>query len=369
MSETLTLGFGGIYDESLRGLAEIFFRPSKFPLQVAVSALAGDGIDVISDIRYEPSDNLIASFTSDRLSNRFNVNWRVSSGLSLFANTSNRNASAAGLQFNFSGRNFYTFGRASLDTDSNLRWNLLQRLGKLGLNLQGNEIGTSSELIYSFSSARYSNTGSALLLNYDTRSNNGNNDDLLTLGWRYRSRQRAFDGNYVWQAELGYGLGSQGNGIVATLGTTVLPGIMLQGRYQGVSLTRNDSSFSINLVSGLNLQQGIRPGDRRSRYFRTQGGLMIKPFLSTFMLPPIRCSQVRLPFRSSTVSTIYVVPFASTFQFPLKLNVLLPRVSPKLKLNVFVPLSVTKVPTSVSTVMELVTVNEIVFWSRAVVST
>ncbi|WP_414623112.1 carboxypeptidase-like regulatory domain-containing protein [Calothrix sp. CCY 0018] len=281
VSETLTLGFGGVYDESLRGLAELFYRPKNIPLQVAVSALAGDGIDVISDIRFQPSNNLIASFTSDRLSNRFNVNWRVSSGLSLFANTSSRNATEGGLQFNFSGKNFYTFARASLDTDSNLRWNLLQRLGKLGLNLQGNEIGTSSELAYNFSNARYSNTGSSLLLNYDTRSNNNISDNLLTLGWRYRSPQRAFDGNYVWQAELGYGMGSQGNGIVATLGTTVLPGIMLQGRYQGVSLTRNDSSFSINLVSGLNLQQGIRPGDRRSKYFRTQGGLTIKPFLDS----------------------------------------------------------------------------------------
>ncbi|MEO1432296.1 MAG: carboxypeptidase regulatory-like domain-containing protein [Cyanobacteria bacterium J06633_8] len=281
VSETLTLGFGGVYDESLKGVAEIFFRPKKFPLQVAVSALAGDGIDVISDIRYEPSNNLRASFTSDRLSNRFNVNWRVSSRLSLFGNTSNRNPTEAGLQFNYSARDFYTFARASLDTDSNLRWNLFQRLGKLGLNLQGNEIGTSSELAYNFSSARYSTNGSSLLLNYDSRNNNGNSDNLLTLGWRYRSAQRAFDGNYLWQGELGYGIGSQGNGIVATLGTTVLPGIMLQGRYQGVSLTRNDSSFSINLVSGLNLQQGIRAGDRRSRYFRTQGGLSIKPFLDS----------------------------------------------------------------------------------------
>ena len=279
LSENLTVGFGGVYDESLRGLAEIFYRPANFPLQVAVSALAGDEIDVISDIRYEPSNNFRASFSSDRFSNRFNVNWRVSSGLSLFANTSSRNASAAGLQFNFSGKNFYTFARASLDTESRLRWNLLQRLGKLGLNLQGNEIGTSSELIYNLSNSRFSNTGSALLLNYDTRSNNGRNDNLLTLGWRYRSPQRAFDGNYLWEAELGYGMGSQGNGLIATLGTTVLPGIMLQGRYQGVSLTRNNSSFSINLVSSLNLQQGIRPGDRRSRYFRTQGGLMIQPFL------------------------------------------------------------------------------------------
>ena len=278
VSETLTLGFGGVYDESLRGLAELFFRPKNIPLQVAVSALAGDEIDVISDIRYQPSNNLTASFTSDRLSNRFNVNWRVSSGLSLFANTSSSNPTQGGFQFNYSGKNFYTFARASLDTESNLRWNLLQRLGKLGLNLRGNEIGTSSQLAYNFSSARYSTDGSSLLLNYDTRNNSNN---LLTLGWRYRSPQRAFDGSYLWQAELGYGLGSQGNGIVAKLGTTVLPGIILQARYQGVSLTRNDSSFSINLVSGLNLQQGISPGDRRSRYFRTQGGLTIKPFLDS----------------------------------------------------------------------------------------
>ncbi|MEM9925577.1 MAG: carboxypeptidase-like regulatory domain-containing protein [Cyanobacteria bacterium P01_D01_bin.50] len=281
LSENLTVGFGGVYDESVRGLAELFYRPKNIPLRVAVSALAGDGVDVISDIRYEPSNKLRASFTSDRLSNRFNLNWRFSSGFSLFANTSSRNPSAAGLQFNFSGRNSYTFARASLDTESNLRWNLLQRLGKLGLNLRGNEIGTSSQLAYNLSNPRFSNSGSSLLLNYDTRSNNGNDNNLLTLGWRYRSSQRALDGNYRWQAELGYGIGSQGNGLVATLGTTVLPGIMLQGRYQGVSLTRDDDSFSINLVSGLNLQQGIRPGDRRSRYFRTQGGLMIQPFLDS----------------------------------------------------------------------------------------
>jgi hypothetical protein len=278
LSENLTVGFGGVYDESLRGLTEIFYRPSNFPLRVAVSALAGDEVDVISDIRYEPSPNFNASFTSDRFSNRFNANWQVFSGLSLFANASGSTASEAGLQLNFSRRNFYTFARTSLDTENQLEWSLLQRLGRLGLNLRGNEIGTSSELTYNFSNSSSSNIGNSLILNYATRSINSD-DDLLTLSWRYRSAQRDYNGNYLWDAKLGYGIGSQGNGIVATLGTTVLPGIMLQGRYQGVSLTRDDASFSVDLVSGLNLQQGINPGDRRTRYFRTQGGLMIQPFL------------------------------------------------------------------------------------------
>jgi hypothetical protein len=275
LSENLTVGLGGVYDESLQGLAEVFYRPTNFPLQVAVSALGGSEWDVIADIRYEPSSKFSAVFTNDFLSNRFNVNWNVFSGFSLFATTDSRDATAGGVQLNFSGKNFFTFARASLDTENHWRWNVLQRLGKMELNQQGSEIGTLSELSYNFSQSGI--TGNSLLLNYETRSLN-DDDNLLSLGWRYRSPQRVIDGSYLWEAQLGYGIGSQGNGIVTSLGTTVLPGMMLRGRYQGVSLTSDQATFSIDLVSNLNLQGGIAPGDMRSNYFRTQGGLLIQPF-------------------------------------------------------------------------------------------
>jgi hypothetical protein len=275
LSESITLGFGGVYDGSLRGLTELFYRPENFPLEVAVSALTGEKSDVIADVRFEPSRTFTATFTSDFLSRRFNLNWNLFRGFSLFGTADSRNATSGGMQFNFSGRDYSTFARVSLDTENRLRWNWLQRLGKMELNQRGNEIGTFSELTYNFS--RSSITGHALLLNYETRSQNRNNN-LLTLGWRYRSDQRANDGNYQWEAQLGYGIGSQGNGLVASLGTTVLPGIMLRARYQGISLTSDDASFSVDLVSSLNLQRGITPGDRRTNYLRTQGGIMIQPF-------------------------------------------------------------------------------------------
>jgi hypothetical protein len=41
-SENLTVGLGGVYNESARALAELFWRPGKLPLQVAVSALTGN---------------------------------------------------------------------------------------------------------------------------------------------------------------------------------------------------------------------------------------------------------------------------------------------------------------------------------------
>jgi hypothetical protein len=107
LSENLTLGLGGVYDESLQGLAELFYRPDNFPLEVAVSALGGEDLDLIANIRYEPSRNLRATFSSDRFSNRFNVNWNVVRGLSLFATPDSRNPTSAGFQANYSRKSFF----------------------------------------------------------------------------------------------------------------------------------------------------------------------------------------------------------------------------------------------------------------------
>ncbi len=286
VSENLTLGLGGVYDENVRGVAELFYRSPDLPVEVAISALSGNKWDINADIRFNPTSNLSAIYTTDRFSSRFNLDWRIFPNISLFANTDSRSATAGGIQLNFSGRSFFTFARASLDTENRLRWILLQRLGRLELNQRGNEIGTLSELSYNLSGNSsgnngFLNLGHSLLLNYETRSlpsNSLSSNNLLTLGWRYRSEQRAIDGNYLWDAQLGYSIGSQGSGLIATLSTTVLPGMLLRARYQGVSVTSNDSSLSLDLVSSLGLQRGITAGDRRSNYFRTQGGLLIQPF-------------------------------------------------------------------------------------------
>ncbi|MBD2522162.1 carboxypeptidase regulatory-like domain-containing protein [Nostoc sp. FACHB-133] len=277
LSENLTVGLGGVYDESPKALAELFWRARNLPLQVAVSALTGNKWDVNTDIRYDPASNLSAIFTSDRLSSRFNLDWRVLPQFTLFASSDTGDAKSGGMQFNLSGKDAFTFARISLDTKNRLRWNLLQRLGKLELTQRGNEISTLSELNYNLSKNRFSSGGNSLLLNYETQNQN-RSDNLLSVSWRYRSQQQAIDGSYQWEAQLGYGVGSQGNGILATLSTTVLPGLLLRARYQGVSPSSDEATFSIDLASSLNLQGGISPGDRRSNYFRTQGGLLIKPF-------------------------------------------------------------------------------------------
>jgi hypothetical protein len=278
VSQDLTLGVGGVYDDNFKGLTELFYRPSNIPLQVSISSLVGNKLDTVADIRFDPSQNLNFSFFSDRFSSRLNANWNLFRGVSLFANTDSRFGTGGGLQFNFSGRNSYTFARLGIDTENNFRWNLLQRLGKLELRQLGNEVGTLSELTLGLSAKSFNDLGHSLLLNYETRSQNLSSN-LLTMGWRYRSEQRAVDGNYKWETQLGYGMGSQGSGAIASVTTTVLPGVLVRARYQGVSVTSDQSTFNIDLISSLGLQGGISAGDRRTSYYRTQGGMLIQPFL------------------------------------------------------------------------------------------
>ncbi len=99
------------------------------------------------------------------------------------------------------------------------------------------------------------------------------------MSWRYRSPERGIDGNYLWDARVGYGVGSQGSGLLASLQTAIIPSLLLRVSYEGISTLSNEAAFRIELVSSLNFQSGIYAGDRRADYFRTQGGILFKAFL------------------------------------------------------------------------------------------
>ncbi|MGB7444156.1 MAG: carboxypeptidase-like regulatory domain-containing protein [Coleofasciculaceae cyanobacterium] len=280
VSESLTLGIGGVYDQKLRGLGELFFRPSDIPIEMAVSLFTADAEgswDVDANFLYRPSSSFSAQFSSDRLSQRLNLNWQVFPRITLLGTYNSRDGVAVGLQTSLSGRGFFSFGRVTLDEQNRFRWNAIQRLGRWEFNQQGSEIGISSELTYNLFGRSSASAGHSLLLSHETRSLNQSNH-LLSLGWRYRSQTRSADGSYLWETQLGYSQGSQGSGFFGTLQTSLVPGLLLRGRYETVSLTSAEADYSLELVSSFNLQRGISAGDRLSDRFRTQGGLLIQPF-------------------------------------------------------------------------------------------
>lgn len=280
VSENFTVGVGAVYDQTARGLGEIFFRPSNIPFEVSASILTPDNKntwDIDANIFYRPIPKMTFRFNSDRFSRRLNLDWRLSPNFTLLGISDSRDGVAAGIQISSNSRNSFTFVRATFDQQNRLRWTLKQRLFALEFTQRGNEISTISELKYNLSGSRFLDTGHSLLLGYETLDLT-RREYLLSLGWRYRSSQLTADGRFLWETYCGYGFSSQGSGIIANVETAAIPGLLLRLRYQGVSVNLGEERYSLELVSSLNLQRGIFPGDRRSDYFRTQGGMLIQPF-------------------------------------------------------------------------------------------
>ncbi len=279
LTEDLTVGTGVIYDKSLLGLGEFFYQPKGFPLQVVFSGLIGTekGFQYNAEINFRPFPNLDFNFDSDRLTQRFRVNWQALSGIGFRAtgNTLEKTL-AAGINISRSNRNFSTFVSADIDTNNNFRWSLYSRLGNLQFSNQGNEIATNSELSYYFSNA-YS-SGNSLSLGYETR-NGSRQDNLAKLAWNYCSDYKTQDGRNLWEFNLGYGVGSRGSGLIASASTAIIPGLNLRLFYEGISTFSNNDSFRIELSPSFNIQPRLTPSDSRLDRLRSEGGLLIQPFL------------------------------------------------------------------------------------------
>ncbi|NEP01592.1 MAG: carboxypeptidase regulatory-like domain-containing protein [Symploca sp. SIO2E9] len=261
VSEGLTLGLGLVYEQSVKGLAELFYQPTGSTLQVEVSALVSKTtLEFRTNIRFEPFPNFQLSFISVsealpqgvRLSQEFKIKWRILSGLTLTATANIQDEyMTAGVIFKHSSRNLLTSASINLDANNKLRWSFNSRLGPFSLTHQGNQITTNSEIVYSLFDKSSKSTEHSLLLNYKTRNFNTNNDNLASLGWRYRSPEKVGNSKHLLEVDLAYGIGSQGNGIITSVGTALIPGLVLRLRYQEVSVNSDANTFRIELIPNL----------------------------------------------------------------------------------------------------------------------
>jgi hypothetical protein len=63
------------------------------------------------------------------------------------------------------------------------------------------------------------------------------------------SGEKLGQNKYRWEFDLGYGIGSQGSGLVASAMTALTPELFLKLGYQNMSLTSDDSSWTFQLTS------------------------------------------------------------------------------------------------------------------------
>lgn len=247
LTKDLTVGLGSVYDSSFQGLTELFYQPQRSPLRVTVSSAIADEIKINTNVIWNGYPNLYATLSNDLKSTIYTLDYKISEQFRFYSSGSLDKDKNFGLGYSSSSLNSSTYALVNVDTNTGLSWSLDQSLGKLYLNHRGNYISTSSQLSYLF------NPYQSLNFNYETL-NYSQNSNLLTAYWRYTSPSITRYGENLLQGELGYKIGSSGTGIYGTLGTNILPGILLQARYEGISLNSDQSSFSIQLVSSLGFQ-------------------------------------------------------------------------------------------------------------------
>jgi hypothetical protein len=273
LSESLTVGVGSIYDDaSVQGLGELFFQPKGTPFRFAATGRFGEKTTVRADAVWDDYPRLYAqaSYIDTKMFYSLDVPL-VRSALRFLVNGNSDQGTAWGLQYSGSLAKGSTYARLTLQPNQNLSWELFQNWRRFNFSHRKNDFGTTNYASYQV------NPWNAVVLEYNTRDNT-RFDQLATLSWHARSKNYQIDGSSMWTADLGYGVGSRGSGPYAALSTSVIPGLNLQARYQGVSLSSNTGEFSVALVSSFGTQSGLYAGNRRVDELRTQGGILVQPF-------------------------------------------------------------------------------------------
>lgn len=274
MTQNLTLGTGLVYDESLLALAQIFYQPSQIPVQIGFSLLSNfdKRVDISSIVKIQPSSNVQLNLITNPSDQYFLFNWDIPNNFAFIAKGSLQHSNLeAGIQYSSYNRNFSIFTQLIIDTDQILRWNIYADLANWEFKQIGQGANITSAINYSFSSQRLQ----SLLLEHST----SNTDWLTTFQWSYRSNYNNADRGFGWQFDLGYGIGSQGRGIVTAVSTSLLPGIDLRGRYQQISLTSDNSDFRLELIPHFSPQTRLPLDSRGFNGLRRYGGIKIQPFL------------------------------------------------------------------------------------------
>ncbi|MCK5872565.1 MAG: hypothetical protein KAG26_07045, partial [Methylococcales bacterium] len=292
--ESFTFGVGVIYQTDWSALAEFFYSPSWFPLQVNAIArknLKTGRLDYNAQATLQLHPRFSINFASNPLSKQAFLNWNPWSWLTFQAGAAMNSSTTATVSANtwFVSSNLYrrfynTFASLSLHYDSNaiLRLNSSLYRDAWFVNYQHDDKRDKLKFSYNFSDSSFSkgNEGHSLNVGLETRKNKENTDYFGTARWRYRAKKRLNDGRNLFDAEIGYGKSSAGQGMLGKLSTRIIPGVELSMNYQDISMNSNERRFSLNINTNFKIAPHLSTSNRSRAIqdLRGSGGLFIQPF-------------------------------------------------------------------------------------------
>ncbi|MGV2831223.1 hypothetical protein [Myxosarcina sp. GI1(2024)] len=250
LSDALTFGIGFVYEDLLQSFSQFTYQSNFLPLRTTVSLLTGDrGLEVHSHLRFKPSNDFVINYYHEREEQKFDLNWAMLSGLSLTAKGNSLQESlSAGLKVAVKSQFFSLFARAELENNQNWNWRLDSQLGSLRLIHAANRLKSQSEIDLNILDSLPNNFGCSLFFKYETRQSGGERETLTVWGGSLHSKLNLENNEYRWKLDLGYGIGSQGNGAIASTSIGLMPNLSLKLIYEEVSALSDDTNIKLQLA-------------------------------------------------------------------------------------------------------------------------
>ena len=251
LAQEVTVGMGFVYEDFLLGFSQLTYQPENFPLRTTVSLIQGkDGLEVYSHLKLQPSEEVVFNLYSDEKEQKFDFNWGLVSGLTLTADGNSENESLrAGAKLDLKNDLLSFRAEAQLDNNNKLQWKVDSQLGNLQLKYATDALKNDTEVKYNFNSSQNSGFQCSLFFKNQTRQRRKDEETLAVWGWNIHSADEIAKDRYHWEINLGYGLGAEGEGAIASFGAAISPSLSLKLSYEEVSLTSDDTIFKLQLDS------------------------------------------------------------------------------------------------------------------------
>lgn len=258
--QDLAFNIGTVYDRSTLRSGELSYQPKNFPLQFRASARTGTNEveDYNLNLNLQASSAFGINLSGNHNASQIKLNWQLLPGVTFTGSRNNRDESL-GAEMRIAhklGESSSINTSAGIDTNNNVRWSLSSNFGRLQLSHRGNQLdqqrdrfSTNSELSFNLADPKHSSSAYLLRVNYETNDVGDDNNELTTVSWGFRTNQKPGEKTNPWEVNFGYGIGSQGEGFTGSIAAPVTQGLMLRARYQDITLTSDEPSFKLELLS------------------------------------------------------------------------------------------------------------------------
>jgi hypothetical protein len=261
LTEDLTMGINLGYNDSIRAIGELLYQPTNLPVQITLAMLNSpdiDGFYLTSNLKLQPASNLIVDFNSDRLTRNIALNWQALPHLNLTLRGNNQQTNwSSSFRLAYEKEFLTTIATLQLNQEQDVSWSLTSRLGHFQFNYGDSPTHQQTELSYNLFQQSNVGHGYWLFINYEAYEFLETQNNLTTIGWRYRSTPELDSGGF-WEVSCGYGVGTLGSGVILTLSRELVPGLRLQLDYKTVSTLANDGAFALKIVPNFDIFSNSR---------------------------------------------------------------------------------------------------------------